>query len=755
MFPNTLYPFKRLPVYLLLGALTCFTLALPVPAAASNADWLTCEATFGGFTELELELDGREATISAVPDGSAVVPEGFTTLYVLTSGEELVIQNAGEEPSFTVVPEGLYTIHTLVYDPETLDLSIVVPGETTGFDVNALLIQGGGDICAALDVTGAKFRFSGVTPDCDAVDGGTVALAEGGTEATTCPGDGQPDVLEFASEGASTENDFTYVITDDNNVILGLPEGDMADFEEAGEGVCRVWGLAYTGNITAEVGDNAAEVALSDECFDLSDNFITVIRDCETDCTADAGELVAVDEPCLPGTEVILRALPKVKPTIPEGFEVLYVLTEGEELVIREAGPSPRFVVDEEGLFTIHTLVYDPETLDLSIVEPGVTTGFDVNALLIQGGGTICGSLDVAGAPFEIEACGPEECPAEAGTLVPAHPDRPHGNLQTVCLDGQASVLLSAKQDDFPTKPLGFELLFVLTKGDELVIQDAASLPNFEVSETGDYRIHTLIYNPETLDLSIVEPGVTTGFDVNALLIQGGGDICGALDVAGAQFAVVQCEECEATAGTLKPLLRPCLLNGTARLLARVKERPHVPRGFRRLYVLTSGEDLVIRQVSRSPYFKVKQKGRFTIHTLVYDPETLDLSIVEPGVTTGFDVNALLIQGGGSICGALDVAGAPFDVEESCLYHLIAYPNPFSNKLTINMEALPRDLYQELGEMRLEVYDMNGARLVNEELPHGDQQRELDLTTLPSGTYMVRIVEDDEPLEVLKVTKVE
>ncbi|MBK6543657.1 MAG: hypothetical protein IPG10_20850, partial [Flavobacteriales bacterium] len=34
-------------------------------------------------------------------------------------------------------------------------------------------------------------------------------------------------------------------------------------------------------------------------------------------------------------------------------------------------------------------MVYDPNTLDLSIVELGVTTGFDVNGLLVQGGGAI------------------------------------------------------------------------------------------------------------------------------------------------------------------------------------------------------------------------------------------------------------------------------------------------------------------------------------------------------------------------------
>ncbi len=65
---------------------------------------------------------------------------------------------------------GSYTIHTLVYDPNTLDLSIVVPGVTTGFDVNGLLIQGGGSICASLDVAGAAFNVT--NPDAGTLSGG-------------------------------------------------------------------------------------------------------------------------------------------------------------------------------------------------------------------------------------------------------------------------------------------------------------------------------------------------------------------------------------------------------------------------------------------------------------------------------------------------------------------------------------------------------------------------------------------------------
>ena len=62
---------------------------------------------------------------------NANVPEGYSTLYVLTSGEGLVIEQVNGTPDFTVTAAGDYTIHTLVY-PAGLDLSVVVPGVTTG-----------------------------------------------------------------------------------------------------------------------------------------------------------------------------------------------------------------------------------------------------------------------------------------------------------------------------------------------------------------------------------------------------------------------------------------------------------------------------------------------------------------------------------------------------------------------------------------------------------------------------------------------
>ena len=38
-------------------------------------------------------------------------------------------------------------------------------------------------------------------------------------------------------------------------------------------------GLSYSGSVSAQLGDNALTTALTDGCFDLSDNFLVVLRD--------------------------------------------------------------------------------------------------------------------------------------------------------------------------------------------------------------------------------------------------------------------------------------------------------------------------------------------------------------------------------------------------------------------------------------------------------------------------------------------
>ena len=69
-----------------------------------------------------------------------------------------------------------------------------------------------------------------------------------------------------------------YVVTDDQGNILGLPPANTVDFEGAGPGNCYVYYMRYTGNLIASMGDNINNDPLSDDCYDLSDDFVMVER---------------------------------------------------------------------------------------------------------------------------------------------------------------------------------------------------------------------------------------------------------------------------------------------------------------------------------------------------------------------------------------------------------------------------------------------------------------------------------------------
>ncbi|WP_425420949.1 T9SS type A sorting domain-containing protein [Phaeodactylibacter xiamenensis] len=667
-------------------------------------------------------LDGA-AELIASEDTAPNVPAGFEVLYVLTSGNGLVIQDVNDTPQFTVAETGLFTIHTLVYDPATLDLSIVEFGVTTGVDVNNLLIQGGGDICASLLVAGAQFQVE----ECPCTaDAGTLTA-----DSDNClDGDAALVAAEDTAPNVPAGYEVIYVLTSGNGLVIqdvnATPEFTVTD-----TGLYTIHTLVYNPltldlsivefGVTTGVdvnnlliqggGDICASLLVAGAQFQV-----------EACCTADAGTLVADSDNCLDG-EAELIASEDTAPNVPAGFEVLYVLTSGNGLVIQDVNDTPQFTVAETGLFTIHTLVYDPATLDLSIVEFGVTTGVDVNNLLIQGGGDICASLLVAGAQFQVEEC---PCTADAGTLT-ADSDN--------CLDGDAALV--ATEDTTPNVPAGYEVIYVLTSGNGLVIQDVNATPEFTVTDTGLYTIHTLVYNPLTLDLSIVEFGVTTGVDVNNLLIQGGGDICASLLVAGAQFQVEECP-CTAEAGTLIADSDNCL-DGTAELTAVEGQAPVIPNGYERLFVLTSGTDLVIEAVNTDPTFTIEETGLFTIHTLIYNPLTLDLSIVEFGVTTGVDVNGLLVQGGGDICAALDVAGAAFQVEPCpTLLEKAPYPNPVSDQLYV-----PVADWMIGSDLTIHLNDANGKLVREIKVEEANALEVIDMRQMTPGGYTLVVYHSD------------
>ena len=97
---------------------------------------------------------------------------------------------------------------------------------------------------------------------------------------TFIAGDGTVDnVSGIMTDANAVGTNSTFVITDENANILGLPPTLMAlegvDFDGAGGGVCLIWYLRFEDGLTgAEVGANAADLAGD---FSLS-NAISVTR---------------------------------------------------------------------------------------------------------------------------------------------------------------------------------------------------------------------------------------------------------------------------------------------------------------------------------------------------------------------------------------------------------------------------------------------------------------------------------------------
>ncbi|MEO1628376.1 MAG: hypothetical protein AAFV25_24730, partial [Bacteroidota bacterium] len=131
-------------------------------------------------------------------------------------------------------------------------------------------------------------------------------------------------------------------------------------------------------------------------------NAIPILDNCE-DCSALAGTLSEInDQVCFENGTAQIGASYNDDSSVPAGYVVRYVLTQAPNETILAHGENPSFTVDTTGTYTIHVLVLDTTTLDMSRIDLGSTSLFDLNSWLIQGGGTICAGLDLIGQTIEV-----------------------------------------------------------------------------------------------------------------------------------------------------------------------------------------------------------------------------------------------------------------------------------------------------------------------------------------------------------------
>ncbi len=328
-----------------------------------------CFALTENFIQVErVAVDGGTVALDNGEDSlSLCVGEGQDATFTMTN--TTTTPNA----SYAYIITNENDDFLAVSESNEIDLSTAASGTCK---VYGLSYTGNIDINDLDDV-----RFVALSDDCydlsdnfvlverTEVNGGTVAMPSGATERTVCLGDDDPDIVQFTSSGAIGAS-FVYVITDDNNTILGLTTEAQQDFGDVDAGVCRVWGLAYTGQILAEAGQNAAEVALSNGCFDLSDNFITVTR-----TEVDGGTVTLEDGTtetaiCIDGLSNVLT----VENTSAASANYIYLITDNNGLFLGSSANNTVDLTDaSSGICRIYGLSYTGELAALNVQADNVT----------------------------------------------------------------------------------------------------------------------------------------------------------------------------------------------------------------------------------------------------------------------------------------------------------------------------------------------------------------------------------------------
>ncbi len=420
------------------------------------------EETTGGVIA---EASGETAFTFCPGNGIADVLQFSTTgnssgeyAFVLTDGNNnFILALAGESIDFDTLAEGTYRVWGLAY---TGNLTVQSGDNAAQVDLS--------DQC--FDLSDNFIEVVNQTPD-----GGMVSLFEGATAQFTCPADGIADEITFFNEG-NIGAGFVFLVTDENNIIEAIVEGDSYDFEQDTEGVNRVWGLAYSGNLTAQVGDDAATAVLSDDCYDLSDNFIEITREIPN------GGIVSLQNGDTTGFVCIgsdPSTILKFDSTGTSRGEYIYVITDLNNIIRNGIlGDEFDFSFLQQGTYRVWGLAY---------------TGN-----LIATIGDIVTEVAISDDCFELSENFTTIVVAETdgGTVATAA----GATSVTLCIgDGEASVV---KFDSITAAASGYVYLITDKNNVLITVADGDSY-DFEGSELDTCHVWGLSYNGEIL----VQPG--------------------------------------------------------------------------------------------------------------------------------------------------------------------------------------------------------------------------------------------------------
>lgn len=596
--------------------------------------------------------------------------------YLITDTANKLIVIAGEQGQFTLgdVLVDELRVWGLAYYGALSNIPV-------GTDVTSVALS---DNCYALSDN--ALSITRILPE-----GGTLSFTSGETRLTFCSQELSRTATVQHNQNQSEATAYAYLITDQTNIIQAISQTDDLLFDSLELGTYRVWGLAYTGTLSAKIGDHVPEATLSDDCFDLSDTFLEVLID-----ELDAGELALSNGEteyfvCQPQDEIVFNLTGN--PVDIDNYLYMVLSVDQQILALSEEARF-RFTEINADEFYVRGLNYNGDLL----VEVGDTFSED------QAFSTVCYDISDNAIYVAITL-------VEGGFLSLEN----GGGLQTIDCNTPAQLVdltvSGASEDDF---------VYYLSNAEEEIVAvqdsdqfDMTAFPN------GRYHLRGAAYSGDLL--------LRVGQNGQAATIS-----TGCFDVADNTVAVVKQLT---SAGTITAqdgsnTVIACAPGG----LARIEVALEGSLGAASVFLVTDSEG-TIQQLSEQPDFSLDFTGvdSLLVYGLVYN-------------------GSLLAEAGRSI--TEDLSDDCFELSETPLLVLKASPAGGSLSL-IDGATTVRLCASSTERLRLAVRDSDPVGTYyllltteDNEFIAADTTRSIDVGPLKEGSYHIWGLSSTGPLLV-------
>ncbi|MCB0760331.1 MAG: T9SS type A sorting domain-containing protein [Flavobacteriales bacterium] len=306
----------------------------------------------GNLADDCFELSSNFITINRefVDGGDVTLTDGSTLAYACFGDNEtnysfINTSESGAAYMYVVVENGII-------------LEVITGNENNfGFMANAMCqIYGVSFTGDFLLGTGMNFFDNPASTGCYAIsdsyalvithspEGGMLDV-NGETELNVCSG----SMIDFANNSGSNLA-YSLAITDVDDLLIEWVDGVSFDFSGYAEGTYRVYGLSYANITTIMPGDNIMDMDPADQCFEWSENFMTI-----NVTEVDGGEVMTIDGTTAADICTNLGFV-EFSTTSLSGAEYAYLIVDESGSIIQIVDSEYDFVSAIPGIYHVYGL---------------------------------------------------------------------------------------------------------------------------------------------------------------------------------------------------------------------------------------------------------------------------------------------------------------------------------------------------------------------------------------------------------------